>query len=377
MTATSVLTDNDIYNLAREGYLYELGLLVRIVKSVHFKTWLPLFSDYEKFLTSDRKALPGKKNLSDFLKKRRVIDAADKTGISRGLFACANLAACCEIFGGWTIPFTTLDSSRVQEYLQAAIAHGGRGKDKLGQNMAIRLNNGDTVRVIQVLKLLGLVAANTSGRDQLSLGASTAQRDRHALHLTPWIKPAEPLLPLSMQSRLKFGVNAGHPESIVLIDNDPEVKSVYEQLNNEEQGRVLAMNTDLYAGLKALSEQVTGAHMRPRNLVVAFRIEPGAFSDMALFLELLGQVVNGSCDFIVTIGSGNSLEGFKHRLEVLNELDERLLEKGMTPIRVKCYEGKTPEEQRMRPVYGLNQYASYETLYCRLKQERLVNTPSG
>jgi hypothetical protein len=372
MTGSPGFTDNEIYRLATEGYLYELGMLIRLVKSRDFKNLLPFFLDYEKFLSRGKEAFFGRTYLRDILMNRRVIDGAVKSGVTATLFSCANLASWCEIFGGWTIPFTTLDSTQTREYLQMAIHHGGREHEKLGQNMAIRLNNGDTVRVIQVLKLLGLVSLDSSACDQLSLGASTGQRDRHALHLTPWIKPAEPMLPISLQSRLKFGVDSGHPESVVLIDNDPEIKSIYESLNTEEGERVCAINMDLYDGLSRLAEAVINAQVKPRNLVAAFRIEPAAFSDIGLFLELLGKVVNKSADLIFTIGSGNSLDGFVHRLEVLDELDQKLLERGMTPVRVKCYKGRTLEQKRANPVYGLNQYASYETLYCRITREQLV-----
>ncbi|MGB5259877.1 MAG: hypothetical protein WBO34_05065 [Gammaproteobacteria bacterium] len=361
------------YKLATEGYLYELGVLVKIVKSQAFGTLLPLFSEYEKFVSSGREDLFGADYVQRMFKEKRVIDAADYTTLDVQPFTCANLAACCEIFSGWTIPVGELDITRTDEYLKLALSHAGSDRRSTGRKLAVRLNKGDTARVVHLLKLLGLIPVYTHTCDQLSLCASVGERDRHALHQMPnIIRPSSlPSHGLPRPSPLQFGVKQYSPRSVVMIDKDPALEAVYKKLNHEEKGRLLAMNTDLNAGLEELSKRIRDRQMAARNLIVSFRLEPDAFSEVELFLKSLGRVIAEKADLILTIGAGDDLGEFRRRLKVLDNFDEGLSVRGMSPVRIKASKGKTARQQQSSPIYGLSQYASYETLYCRLDRSRL------
>ena len=364
-------TDNEILNLAQEGYLYELRLLITIIKSELFSELLPLFTDYEMFLKYGVDQYVGKSALKMLQDENHVIDASISSGFGSRLFTCANLAAACEIFSGWTVPAGELNIEQAPEYLQMAINHGRNTQENLGQSMAMRLNNGDAVRVSQSLKLLGLVSADTSKSNQLALGASIARRDRHGFHLVPWIGPANPAAMFTVNSPLQFAVKPREPNSIVIMDNDSSMKPVYEKLNIEEQGQVQAMNLGFYEGLDVLAQLVSDNEACPRGLVTAYRLEPRAFTDIELFLAKLGKVIDQSADFVITIGSGDNADEFKHRIDVLNAIAEGLSARGMGPIRLKLCKGKTYDDQRNQPVYGLNQYASYEVLYCKLDRSKM------
>jgi hypothetical protein len=336
VTQTARFTDGAIYDLAREGFLHELGILVEITCSSWFRELLPAFLTYKAFLASGKHSFLDDDTLRQLLKQQAGIDALDGAEEIKKLFLCANLAACCEIFAGWTIPVDELDPDRTGEYLQLALANAGADKTSLGRNMAQRLNNGDTVRIIQALKLLGLIRADTDSYHQLSLGASIGRRDCHALHLEPSLLPVAPAASPAALPPLRFGARSCNPMDIILMDNDPVLQPVYEQLN------------------------------------AAFRIEPRAFPDIGFFLDSIGGVIDEHADFVMSIGSGDTDDEFKHRLEVLDAISENLTQKGMQPIRIKCYRGATLKEQRASPAFGLNQYASYETLYCRLDRNRLA-----
>jgi hypothetical protein len=142
-------------------------------------------------------------------------------------------------------------------------------------------------------------------------------------------------------------------------------------LNAEGQGSVKAITADLYEGLDWLTQQVENRVMPPRTMVVAYRIEPRAFPDIEQFLDSIGNVIADSADLVMTIGSGDTTEEFRHRIDVLEGIYRNLADKGMNPLRIKYYSGVNTEEQRASPVFGLNQYASYETLYCKLDKRRL------
>ena len=365
-------SDQDIYDIAREGFLYELRKLIEIVQSAGFRNLLPAFLSYKAFLVKGRPRFFTQDLVDQLLQENRLIDATNCITDIRELFLCANIAACCEIFTGWTIPVNDLEITRANEYLTMGLANASADKASLGRSMAERLNNGDTVRVIQLLKLLGLLEADIASCHQVSLGASFGNRDCRAMHLEPSIIPTGAIAPSEVLPPLRFNAKPVSPGDIVLMDNDPTTKSVYAQLNAEGQGNVNAITVDLYEGLHWLARQVENLELVPRTMVVAFRIEPRAFTDVDQFLSCISKVIAESADLVMTIGSGETTDEFRHRLEVLEEINQRLSENGMKPVRIRCYRGNSPDEQRAKPVFGLSQYASYETLYCRLEKSKLA-----
>jgi hypothetical protein len=155
-----------------------------------------------------------------------------------------------------------------------------------------------------------------------------------------------------------------------MIDNDADLDTIYAQFNHDEQ-ELIALNCDLYGGLKQLATHIENEELRPRNLVVSFRLAPEAFSDIKLFIQYLGKVICEEADFIVTIGAGDSLADFNKRLKVMNELYEELSARGMAPLRIINYKGKSLKYQHSRPVYGQSQYASYEIIYCHIYKNKL------
>lgn len=376
MKAPSTQVDQATYHLAKEGYLYELGLLIQLSKTLTFGKLLHFFSNYEKFLSSEKEQFLGPRLAERLLAADQRIDTANSSSESEKLFACANLAASCEIFRGWTIPVGELDTRKTEEYLQYVLDHSNNNTIQLGRKMSVRLNKADAVRVVQTLKLLGLFSAGGRSYKQLSLCASAGERDRHVFYETPHIikrkpPPGTPVMTLSPP--LAFDVKVtGAPDNVVIIDNDPALKSVYEELNTREKGRLCAWNMDMHEGLSQLSNLIyQKKQLQPRDLVVAFRLAPAAFPDIQRFLLDLGNTIDKSADFIATIGSGDTLTDFIHRLEVMDELEKQLRAKQMNPVRIKNYFGRNHREQHANPIHGLSQYASYETLYCKLDKEKL------
>lgn len=77
-------------------------------------------------------------------------------------------------------------------------------------------------------------------------------------------------------------------------------------------------------------------------------------------------------------------EGFLHELGVLVEITRsswfRELQPAFLTYKACNYCGtnltgdRLYKEQRASPAFGLNQYASYETLYCKLERNRLTRT---
>lgn len=375
MTRAERFSDETIYQLAEAGFLHELEHLIRATHRPEFRDLLPAFVSYKNFLTTEKHRFFGIHLAKRLLKEKRILDfASDRKEIQK-LALCANLAAWTEIFHGWTIPVGGLQVTRANEYLQMALSSTNIPRDELGRGMAQRLNNGDTVRVVQILKLLDLIAEDTGSHQQLSLGASIGRRDCYALHLTPSILPLAPVSTAAAPPSLHFSVQPSSAAHTILIDNDPSLQPIYDALNKETEGKVSASNTDICEGLRLLAEQINRSQLEPRTLVAAFRIEPAAFGDFRSIIDAVGKVIDRSADLVMTIGSGDTDDVFRERLQVLGEISDELARRDLKPVRIKTYKGQSLNEQRSKPVFGLNQYASYETLYCRLdrsKLERLI-----
>ena len=360
------ISDEEVYRLAIDGYLYELEMLIDIVHSNYFKDLLPIFAKYKKYISSNRRRQIGKMFIDDIQRTNKNA-AISFPYDDKKLSACVNLAACCEIFSGWSIPTNALSKKHVAEYLQFAISEFDMDKRKIARLMSSRLNSGDACRVIQSLKLLGLLTINPGSCYQLSLGCSVGHRDRQAVHNIPIIRKTASI----EHTQLEFEVSSEKPRNIVLVDNDPGLKQIYDHINMKEAGRVLALNEDIYDGLENLLNHVFVKTLNPRNLIIAFRLEPKALTDIQVFLKYLGGIIDERADFITSIGAGDDNPAFKHRLDVLDELNTGFLERGLKPVRLKWYKGKNLEEQRSTPIYGLPQYATFEILYCKLKKQNL------
>ena len=139
------------------------------------------------------------------------------------------------------------------------------------------------------------------------------------------------------------------------------------------QDNVHALNKDVYIGLDEVAESVANNNLKPRTLITAYRLEPRAYTDTTLYLNNIGRTIASQADFITTIGSGDTDEEFRNRKQVIDDMYINLLDRGMNPIRIKMYKGETVQQQRFNPLFGLNQYASYEILYCKLKKSCFTN----
>lgn len=369
------MSQDTAFNIAFSGYLCELDLLVRMVHSDYLMKLLPSLLDYPEFLSRGRRTLFGPHPLDLFCDNEGVISGTNEQPRTKELFACANLAACCHLFAGWTIPLGSLEGHQVGQYCQYAISQIGGGQFEQTRMMANRLNNGDAARVVQTLKILGLIDVNSSRYRQLSLGASAGARDREAIHQTPVIRAAVPGADgITAKTRwnelppIAFGVLPAVVQDIVLVDINPNLKQHYEQLNAMENAGVLALNQDAYDALGHLAAMIGENRVMPRDLVVLFRMEPVMLPDIDRFVDLLDPVIAETADLVISIGAGDATEEFADRLAKMDEISASLSRRGMKPVRIKWCRGNTVEQQRDNPLFGLAAYASFEILYCKLRK---------
>lgn len=365
MPANPQFSPQELFDIGVAGYLQELRSLVRIIGSDSFTDLLRIFTNYEDFLRCDLEQHFPRNLILKLANAENTIYADRVPEIGERLFNCANLAAACETFNGWTIDAGTLSDENCAELLRGNIQSSGTEPHRLAQIMRVRLNRADAVRVAQIVKLLGLIS-DSNQYDQLALGASMARRDREGFHRIPGIGPERPEAAFSSSSKLNFAVKSCEPESLVIIDNDKNLKTDFEQINNTENPSIQALNLDLYEGLDRLIASVKRGDSSPRNLVTMFRLEPTALPEISAFLDKLSRVVGKSAAFLATIGSGNTGHEFSARLAVMDELTAELKARGLRPLRIVMHQHKNQTGEWISPAFGVSEYASFEILFCQL-----------
>lgn len=365
------LTPQFLFETGAAGYLQELRLLARILGSDFINELLPFFADYEYFLQHDRRQYFSPE-LVQRLGKGEDTLYTDKTSvIGQRLLDCANLAAACEVFNGWTIDAGALSADNCAQVLAENMRISGSGREQLGKVMAVRLNRGDAVRTAQIIKLLGLLPTDAGCYDQLALGASLGRRDREGFHRISAIGPERPGAEFSSVARLNFAVKSGEPNSVVIVDNDKNLEPDFARINLSENSQVQALNLDLYEGLERLAARISRGHCRPRNLVTMYRLEPRALPDIPQFLDKLDAVVSDDAFYLATIGAGNDFSEFVERQAAFGELMELFRARGLRPLRIILHDQGTQANSLASPAFGISEFASFEMLFCNLASSKV------
>ena len=172
-----------------------------------------------------------------------------------------------------------------------------------------------------------------------------------------------------MPELVSFELEKEAANDIVLVDNDQGMKERYKKLNAENN--ILALNQDANKAIEELAVHVANNEIMPRDLIVAYRMDPRMIPDVSDFLGLLGSVISNHADLIITIGAGHSNKEFKGRLNKIDEIMASLQNLKLNPVKIKWHTGKTIPEKRENPIFGEPTYSTYEILYCKLIQSNL------
>jgi len=364
------MNHSSVATLAKKGLLHEADTLATLASTPSFTTLIEHMEDYPDFLASRRYQLLGE-SFSTELMMDHMLDFDRSDAVVIQLKQATNLLAACDLFAGWSLPLNALEQATLREHTARAIRDlaQSRPDGSLGPLLAQKLNSCDTTRVIHLLKILGCIAPDMTGCFQLSLGASGGTRDRHSMHRMPAIEYTRhnPLLRQPPPESITFGQETHSVKDIVLVDNDPQMHKRYERLNREEN--TLALNQDMMASLKILRERIAAGDTKPRNLVVAFRIDHRMIPDAMDFIKHLREVTADAADLIITIGAGHSNKEFKGRCRKISELEQVLRKQRLSPLRIIWHRGTSIAEQRNSPLFGAPTYATYEILYCKIIRE--------
>ena len=364
------------------AYALEADAFGAIAMSPSFDGLIRQFNDYDSYLKRLNQDSKHRETVRSLLKNDGIIDTAVPTRELAQLFCLAQIAACSELFRGWEINSSQLN----REGIRALVDQGSARirnipeipletrPDQYSEAQRQLLNgvnviqNVDTIRVLQVVKLLGLISIHASDIQQLSLGVGNGYRDLYGIHGVARISKKQE----GASTILNFDMLEQQAAHTVLVDSDPTYHDHFENLNREEADRVLALNTEADQAMKTLGKKQLKLDLSLRNLVVGLRIDHHMIPDAEKFLGLIATVIDSNADLIFTIGAGNNLMEFEGRLNCFDKLFAALTQIGLKPIRLLLHGKGSPQEQRSRPNFGQLAYTSYQILYCKLQRDRML-----
>lgn len=353
------------------GYKLEAAGLAAIAEAPLFSEILRRFSNYPLFLKQHQKKLSTQKIIDKLSNGTGIIEVTPPSSELRDIIYTAHIAACCELFNGACIPTTVLRRNSIAGWIEKEFHAYKTAPTAALNQLSDKFHSMDAVRTIQILRCLGLVSRSPATARQLSLGAGPATKDIRSIHLTPEITRGNAVSPINNSKQLTFKVHNSVPADIIITDNDPQREEQYKLLNKQTDIRILALNWDSTTTLKQLPAILETNRLPARNLAVALRIDHRMINDSDEFLSLLARCIEPTADFIVTIGSGFTLDDFSRRTEKIGELFSTLKKLGMNPTIIRLHGKGTLEQQRTNPSFGLSGITTYEILHCKLKKKRL------
>ncbi len=290
--------------------------------------------------------------------------------------AYSQIPVCCELFQGASVSEQPFDVEAAKTAVARMVEKFfARNQSAIDNILSLRIPLSDAFRVVYLLKSLGLIRWRREGSRQLSLGAGTAAPDVSATHGRGWLQREFCQTPLVGEAGmcLKFHIEYRRARHTVLIDGDPALEQHYDRVNLRYPREILAINEAIERALPRLARAVAAGDILARNIVLGYRIDHRMISDVARFFALLGSVITGAADLVLTIGAGDSPEDFSGRLAAFDVLEEYLRGRELRPVRIRMFRSDELDLGLRwgRPLFGLPELSSYEILYCKLKREKL------
>ena len=365
--------DPALYDYVLDGFLTESRLLAKIARSAHFPQLIKNLSDFQNFIGKEAPNRFSSK-LRTLVNDNNILDASDTDPELIELHDYANLAALCAVFQGWKLPIQQLEEKHLDQLVRQSVPAFHENDQEKATLLSDKLNGADTIRIVTMLRLFGLLPTDISQSHQLSLGAARGTRDLHSVHLVPEIEHSRPsvILKNPPPEEISFNTHLRKPQDVVMVDNHPAYHAFYDSLSSKWNDKVIGIHKGSYEALETFLSDERTSQLKPRDLIIAFRIDHRGFPDVEEFLRLLGPVIADTAHFIITMGSGHSLEEFNGRVNTMKTFNEQLQKFGLEPFHFVWHKGKNMEEKFHNPLFGSPAYASYETLYCKLDKQRLL-----
>ncbi len=347
-------------------FMAEIDQFASASTSAEFQTILTYFKNYKKFLREKIQLKNPMPSILDATNGKRILSVSDLNHSMRNKFHAAHIAACCVLFKDERYVANMLNSDDVHNYALKHISSPKQSENKKLIELTQRINAIDSVRMIHLLRILGLVKRPSSKMYQLGLGAAAGIKDIYYLHTSPKVLSGKG----GNFSTIKFDYSHQPAADVILFDFDPRFQSTYSQYEEDPEKSVSGYVGETMDLLQNLSDM----NITKRNLITMLRVEPAMIPDTGEFLRNLYPVIDTSCDLIFSVGSGDTPETYQNRIDLTASLFNDLNKAGLSPVLIKLHQGGTLMEQATSLQYGSLVASSYEIIYCNLDSEKLRKT---
>ena len=351
------------YKKLQEVYLTEIRGLMHACSEPDFDSIIIDLANYEKFLISRKKIKSPLKPILDASNGKGILSLNSISPHFRRAIYTAITASCCELLNGDTLLYKQLQPEIIEKSAMQAFPSQDKLTDTHNFKILAMISSMDAIKTILILRSLGLVTRTSQNINQISLGAGSGNKDIFSIHISPSITMRN----MNGQKQLTFSVKQEQAKDIILIDADPIHKDYYASMNENESLQVTAYNQDTIETLKELSS----SGITNRNLVTMLRIDHRMLPDVPKFLQYLASIIGDNCDFIMSIGLGDSIEDFKGRVNKVEEVFNALESAKLRPVILKMHKDGSVEDQWASLAVGHPSLATYQILYCKLKRKAL------
>lgn len=353
-------------NLLIASYMAEVDQFAKVFALADYRTILSWFGNYKKFFRQKIRARNPMPAVLEATNGNRILSVRDLDPSMRIKFHAAHVAACCILFKDEPYVADMLNSGDIHNYALKYITSPAQAERVRSREIMHRINAMDSVRIILLLRMLGLVQQPSSRMYQLGLGAAAGVKDFHYVHTLPKTSRGKG----GDANTVKFDHSHEAAADVILFDFDPRFEPTYAQYANDPDKSVSGYVGDTMD----LLDDLSGRSIVKRNLITMLRVEPGMIPDTGRFLRKLHPVIGTSCDLVFSIGSGDTPDTYQDRLDLTSSLFGDLEKAGLSPVLIRLHLGGTLLEQAASLQYGSQIASSFEIIYCSLDPEKLRKT---
>lgn len=345
------------------SYLSEIRELNRASQLSIFNQTLSNLQDYARYLRHRKKIKAPMRAIIEASNGSRVINVSKLTPFLQEAFYTAHLAACCVLNKGQQYSLLDMRNNKLMSKAQQYIMQPKFADAEKKRAILHRINNMDAVRTMQLLRATGLVTKQSSAMHQLALGAAGGLKDIYYVHALPSVTTEK----INHVNSLSFDYQFQSVADVIVSDSDARFEQTYESYEKDESQSITGYVSDTMALLTELAKK----NIKKRNLITMLRIEPAMISNTRDLLKNFIPLIDDSCDFVFSIGAGDSLEAYQNRIETTAELFKHLNEVKLQPVLFQMHHGGTAMEQGQSLQFGSMAASSFEILYCRLNARAL------
>ncbi len=341
-------------------YMREIDALNRAMKLDNFSEIMANVENYTQTLqlAADNDPI---KHLSRASKGKFILSVAEMTPYSRSLFYSAHLAACCNLLREKTL----LQSEFVADTFAALALKNISQPIQMDaiQQIYNLLHTMDGMRTMQLLRLAGLVTRPSHEMLQLALGVGSALKDIHYLHALPFLERQQTIHGEALNFNI-VNFNVGH---IIISDSDPRYQHHFSLFSEQDTPPVLAFNLDSEKTFAELLKR----DIQKRNLITLIRVDHHMIPAPKDFIQQLLPFIDDDCDFVISIGSGDTIDEYRGRTKLIKALFELLKKAKLCPVLFKLHGNGPLQKQWASLRLGSASASTYQILHCKLKRSEL------